>query len=321
LLFCFPDTLQILKRGFYYNYPAQEDLIYVTEELTFQNNSNKEINEIILQIEVDRYNLRIVDKNNINLVYLPEYEIIRMGEAYIGPDMINDLKDNKIHLLWIILNKPLLPHQQQIISMKYIEQSAIQRKWAELRIFEKETIKNKITFYDNETITISASWEEGLRVEGFPIFAVTKKETLLWFIPEKYKLNNYKDYIIIPLSCLVVGGGYHFLQYSIPSGLKIKYDIDYIYYTYYIGPERDEKRLIFSLLVFTLFFPLTELLFLLLHLNSISHLFDILEVEVVLILTTGFAQLRTKFINYRTWITISIILTGALFVIGLKCLL
>lgn len=119
----------------------------------------------------------------------------------------------------------------------------------------------------------------------------------------------------------------HFFQYSISPNLKIEYDIDYIYHSYYVGPEKDEKYLISSLLIFTiLFFPVTEILFLLFHLNSISHLVDILEVEVVLILTTGFAQLRTKLINYKIWITISIILTGilffgVLFLIGLGYLL
>ena len=34
------------------------------------------------------------------------------------------------------------------------------------------------------------------------------------------------------------------------QNLKIKYDIDYIYHTYFIAPEKDEKYLIISLLMF-----------------------------------------------------------------------
>ena len=74
---------------------------YITEELTFQNTGNKELGEIILEIDGFRDNLKISDKNGINLVYLPKYEIIKRGESKgeLGPDIINKVRDNKIYLL------------------------------------------------------------------------------------------------------------------------------------------------------------------------------------------------------------------------------
>ena len=328
MLFYFPGNLLILTRRFYYDHPAREDRKYITEELTFQNTGNKELEEIILEIDGFRDNLKISDKSGINLVYLPKYEIIKRGESKgeLGSDMINKVKDNKIYLLWIILNEPLLPGQQQFLSMKYVKQPGRKGKRGKLSIFLNENIKDKIIFYDNETITISANWAEGLSVEKFPIFAITKKQKILSFLPFPIKSSNYKkpDNIILLQDNTIhfrMNKESHFFQYSMSQNLKIKYDIDFIYHTYFIAPEKDEKYLIISLLMFMLLFPFTELLFLILHLNSISHLFDILEVEVVLILTTSFAQLRTKFINYRIWTAISIILMGILFVTGLVCLL
>ena len=68
--------MQILTRRFYYDHLAREDRKYITEELTFQNTGNKELEEIILEIDGFRDNLKISDKGGINLVYLPKYEII-----------------------------------------------------------------------------------------------------------------------------------------------------------------------------------------------------------------------------------------------------
>ena len=210
--------------------------------------------------------------------------------------------------------------------MKYVKQPGRKGKRGKLSIFLNENIKDKIIFYDKEAITIGATWAEGLSVEKFAIFAITKKEKILSFLPFPIESSNYKklDNIILLQDDTIhfrMNKESHFFQYSISQNLKIKYDIDFIYHTYFIAPEKDEKYLIISLLMFMLLFLFTELLFLILHLNSISHLFDILEVEVVLILTTSFAQLRTKFINYRIWTAISIILMGILFVTGLVCLL
>ena len=326
MLFYSPENLQILTRRFYYDHPAREDRKYITEELILQNTGSRKIKEIILQIEGFRDNLRISNKNNINIVYLPKYEIIKRWESKseISPDVINKIRDNKIYILWIILNEPLSPGDQQILYMKYVKQQGRQGKIRKLGIFLKENIKDKIFFYNNETITIGATWAEGLSVENFPIFAVTRKEKILSFLPPKSSIHKEPDDIIFLPNDTIhfrMNKESHFFQYSVSQNLKIKYDIDYIYHTYFIAPEKDEKYLIISLLMFMLLFPFTELLFLILHLNSISHLFDILEVEVVLILTTSFAQLRTKFINYRIWTAISIILMGILFVTGLVCLL
>ena len=328
MLFYSPGNLQILTRRFYYDHPAREDRKYITEELTFQNTGNKEIGEIILEIDGFRDNLKISDKNNIHIVYLPKYEIIKRTESKgeLSQDMINKVRENEIYLLWIILNEPLLPGQQQILSMKYVKQPGRKGKRRKWSIFLNENIKDKIIFYDNETITISANWAEGLSVEKFPIFAITKKEKILSFLPSPIKSSIYTelDNIILLQDDTIhfrMNKESHFFQYSISQNLKIKYDIDFIYHTYFIAPEKDETYLIISLLMFILLFPFTELLFLILHLNSIPHLFDILEVEVVLILTTSFAQLRTKFINYRIWTAISIIVMAALFVTGLVYLL
>ena len=68
--------MQILTRRFYYDHLAREDRKYITEELTFQNTGNKELGEIIPEVDGFRDNLKILDKSGINLVYLPKYEII-----------------------------------------------------------------------------------------------------------------------------------------------------------------------------------------------------------------------------------------------------
>ena len=139
--------------------------------------------------------------------------------------------------------------QQQILSKKYVKQPERKGNRRKLAIFLNENIKDKIIFYDNENITISANWAEGLSVEKFHIFAITKKQKILSFLPFPIKSSNYKkpDNIILLEDDTIhfrLNKESHFFQYSISQNLKIKYDIDFIYHTYFMAPEKDEKYLI-----------------------------------------------------------------------------
>lgn len=334
-----PKTINILSRRFYYHHPGLEDREYITEELNFENTGDKEIKEIILEIDAFRDNLRIVDKNNINIVYLPRDEILKRGIPTlneISPDMVDRVKHGKIYILWIILNEPLLPGQQQILFMKYVKQQptrGIQVNKGKLGIFLNETVTSQLVFYDKETITVNGSWAEGLSIEKFAIFIAMGKNKRKEIFPiplPQSNIPNNQDTMIQQLADtirFVINNESHFFQYAISQNLDVedsidvKDGIDYIFQTYYIRPEKTETYLIFSLLMITLFFPFTEILFLVFHLNSFSNLFDVTKVEAILILTTGFAQLRTKFINYKIWITGALILMGIIFVIGLVYLL
>ncbi len=314
LLFYFPGTLEILTRRISYSHPARESKKYITEELTIQNAGTKIVNEIILQIDNFRDNLNILDKENTNVVYLPKNEIIRRNNGHIDSDIIKEFVGNKIYLLWIILNEPLLPGHQEKLFMKYIQAAKIKRGI----IFQQAQYYDKISFYDRETISIFSSLEEGLTISSTPKpFAITRDQKLLIFIHEDVSIT---DNNVTTLPDNIIHWYYdphaNTFHYSISGDIKTKQNIDYILHKYIIAPEKEEKYLISTLLLFALLFPVvSEILLLYSHSSNVSHFFNILEVEFVLILTLSFAQLRTKLINYRSLLTASILLILAAFVI------
>ncbi|MGP6207528.1 hypothetical protein ACNF42_05825 [Cuniculiplasma sp. SKW3] len=279
----------------------------MTEELTFQNRSNDEINEIILQIDDFRNDLDILDKKNTNVVYLPKSEILKRNNGKINEEIINQFRSNEIYLLWIILNEPLPPGHQEKLFMNYISESKIKRGI----IFQEAQYYDKISFYDKETISIFSNLEEGLTISKSPSpFAVTKNQEMVFFIDNKGSNSQDNE---VTLRHSEIHWNYdpysNMFQYSISGNIRTKYNIDYIVHKYFLTPDREEEYLISTLLFFALLFPVvSEVLLRFSHLSNASYFFDILEVEFVLILTLSFAQLRTKLINYRSMLTASIML-------------
>lgn len=111
-LYFFPD-LSILTRRIDYQYLSNESTNYINEELTFKNNSNEKITEIIIEIEFFRYDLKIVDRFNRKILYQPKYNIIDKIREIDSTNyqLIEDIKNDKRYLLYLQLNEPLLPEK------------------------------------------------------------------------------------------------------------------------------------------------------------------------------------------------------------------
>jgi hypothetical protein len=315
-VFYFPNTLKILTRRINYSHPSHESIKYITEELTFENSGSQVINEVILQVDNYRDNLNILDKRNTNVVYLPKSEIMRKNDGSISNDIIGKFNKNEIYLLWIILNEPLLPGHQEKLFMKYVQAGKTRRKWL---ILLETQYYDKISFYEKETISIFSSLEEGLTINTTPRpFVMTKNQKAIIFIGRNTSsigniIKNSEFASFRAEEDSIIHWNYdphsNIFQYSISGNIKTQFDIDYILHKYFLAPEREEKYLISTLLLFALLFPVvSEILLLYSYSNTVSHFFNILEVEFVLILTLSFAQLRTKLINYRSLLTASVLL-------------
>lgn len=302
-LFFYPSTLEILTRRISFNHPSHKLERYALEEFTFQNNGNDDIKEIILEIDDYKDNLKIEDESGINIIYLPNPEIITRGAGtgYINQNIIDKVNNDEIFLLWIILNKPLEPGDQQKLVMTYFKTPKLKSIVKPKSVFDQEEYPEKISFYKQETLTVHASWEDGLSIKGVHLESIKKDGKSFPLSKESIHYRQSKDWF----------------QYSISSKIRAPNLIDYIYSVYYVEPEKSEKWLISTLLGFALFFPFTEILFIVFHLISISRLFYIIQVEVVIILTLTFAQLRTSLVNYKLYLTLSLIITASLVIIGL----
>lgn len=144
-----PENLDIITRRIHYNYPARQYRKYVLEELVIENNSDKEISEIVVEIDEFKRDLKIVDNSNKSLIYLPKYKMIERNT--LPGDIIKKVDKNKIFLLWIILNKPLSQGAQEKISMTYFAKPKIRRK---LHYYDSIKYLDRLKFYGKETISI-----------------------------------------------------------------------------------------------------------------------------------------------------------------------
>ncbi len=303
-----PENLNLITRRIYYNYPARQYRKYVLEELVIENNSDKAIFEVIIETERFKPDLKIVDKSNKSLIYLPKYKMLESNRRNMLPDdIIKKLEKDDIYLLWIILNEPLLPGAQEKISMAYFAKPKIRKI---LHYYDSIRYVDIFKFYGKETLSVSASIEDGISLDSkykriAPMSTISKKGDRGIIIDD---IAHWES-------------GENCFSYSISYEARIKNDIEFIVHLHVIVPEKSERHLVFSLVLFALIFPFTGIFLLIDHLESISYVFDIIEVEVVLILTLGVTQFRSKLINPKNLIIGAVIFMAFVSILNLWFLL
>lgn len=225
----------------------------------------------------------------------------------LSDDIIKKLEKDDIYLLWIILNEPLLSGAQEKISMTYFAKPKIRRI---LHYYDSIRYVDIFKFYGKETLSVSASIEDVIS------------------LGPKYKR-------ITPMFTISKNGGYGIIiddithgesrencfSYSLSYDVRIKNNIEFIVHLHAIVPEKGERHLISSLALFALVFPLTGIFLFIEHLESISYVFDIIEVEVVLVLTLGVTQFSSKLINPKKIIMGAVIFMAFVSILNLCFLL
>ena len=282
MLYLYPKRVEVINRQINYDYKGRTAKMEVNEKMSFQNKLKSNLNEIIIGIETNRTKLRIVDEDNKELTY-------------------EELKRN---ILRIILNKPVFPNAYMSVFLSYINyESPNREKLSRLfNFFKSPFFFINVDFYGNEKLSIFTEWEDAIELGYFNIFYYNKKQKYLYsFIPENgdFSHNLESDYI----------------SFSISHSERVRKNISSIRMIYLFNPEKEQLRLFSVLTVFTLLFPFTEIISVIL--SNISYLFDSIEVEVVLMLTLAFAETRTKLISPKKIIIFAVILTGVFFIISL----
>lgn len=315
-MFFFPETLKFFNRSIFVNHPPFEAVIHTEEELAFQNSGNDVIKEIILEYEEPRDSLMVKDKSGTYVVYLPKTEIMTRGreKGYLDKEMLHKVDNDKIHLLWIMLSKPLAPGEQEQLTITYLsnylpsEQPSLQPANSlktKLKIFDPVTNYQRIKFYKEETVTMTTSWEHGLSNRWIFVFAQDEDGARMSLKGDELNFKRQEGISKLDLT----------------PKFRVDKRIQEVFVMYLIELGKSEKLLIRTLLAFSLLFPLTEILLIIFHLNSIPSLFYMIQVEVVIILTLSFAQHRTRLTDYKKHLVLAIILTASLFSVGLAYLL
>lgn len=299
-LYFFPG-LDILTRRIDYEYLSSESTNYINEELTFKNNSNKEIQEIIIEIESFRYDLKIVDRFDRKILYLPKPSIINKIREIDSTNykLIEDIENDRVYLLYFYLNEPLLPGEIESLYMTYATKTEKYNKF----ISSVERSFWVLKFYDKETLTVSESWKGKLE-NVYPYMPLGVKETC------DKSMNNVVYLKDKNFHWAETENNFH---YSVSYQTKSEYNIDYIVHNSKLSPEQSERYLVGSLIIFSILLPFTLLFLLFKHINNISYSLDITEIEVVLFLTLGFTEFYRQLINIRRYIFIAVILAGVMF--------
>lgn len=299
-----PENLHIITRRINYNYPARQYKKDVLEELVIENNSDENISEVIIEIYDFRYDLKIIDSSNKSLIYLSKYKMLESNRRNMLPgNIIKKLEKNDICLLWIILNKPLLPGAQEKISLTYFGKPKIRRI---LHYYDSLHYLDKLNFYGKETISVFASIEDGISFDPkYKPIAITKNGN------KRVTIDNIVHW----------ESRENCFSYSLSYDDRINNDVEYIIHLYAIRPEKGERYLVFSLVLFALIFPLAGIFLFIDRLESISYVFDIIEVELVLVLTLGVTQFGSKLINPKQIIMGAVIFMALVVILNLWFLL
>ncbi len=320
MLFFYPKDLEIISRRIYYAHSSGILKRNATEKITFKNASERVLTEIILEVENFKANLKIIDNNGNELVYLPNYKIEEEGN--IPKDIINAMNEKdpekKRYILVIELKQPVKKDKYYSIYLDYIEYRKENKnknnyeKLAESRhfLYREAEYLDVIYFYDNETLNIFNHWEDGLSIEIGDPYIFGEKNSEEYSDDSIVELDNNRMHLDSRKNCF---------SFSISNKYRTSANIMSVGVIYNVMPEKRLIGLMQILTVFVLLFPFTDIISLILH--NISYLFDSLEIESVFILTLAFAQTRTRLLSHENWIKYALIIAGALFVFSTLSLL
>ena len=176
-LYFYPDSIEIISRRIYYNH--SEGLLKrdVREEITFKNKSEEELNEIILEIEDFKANLKISDNKRSELTYLPNYKILQRNDIpeYIKECTKKEDPEDRCYILVIELDKTIKKDEYCSLYLDYIEytkEEEYNKNYEDLTelkhfMYNEAVYIDVIFFYGEETLSIFNHWGNGLGVDEF----------------------------------------------------------------------------------------------------------------------------------------------------------
>ena len=313
-LYFHPSSIEIISRHIYYNHSEGLLKRTVREEITFKNKSEEKLNEIILEIENFKTNLKISNSKESALVYLPNYKIIQRND--IPEDIKEGIKkedpDDRSYILVIELNKTIEKEEYCSLYLDYIEYTKEEKQnntyegltESKHFMYNEAEYMDVIFFYSKETLSIFNHWGNGLEIGKFDpyIFGSNDsdgqdKDSIIDLDEKKIHLDNRKN-------CF---------SFSVSNKYRIKENLDSIAIFYSVKPEKKEYNLIQTLAIVTVLLPFTGITALYFH--NISYLFDSLEIESVFILTLAFAQTKTRLLSHEKYIRNIVILAGVMFIL------
>ena len=314
-LFFYPNSIEIISRR--KNYSHSEGLLKrtVRERITFQNKSEDGLNEIILEIENFKTNLKISSTIGNELTYLPNYKLIKREDIpqNIKESITTDDPDKRIYTLAIALNETIEKDEYCSIFLDYTEYPKEEKNGklgdgnteSSHFMYKEAEYMDLILFYGEETLSIANSWGNGLQIDE------TNDPYILGGLVSNVQDNDsFNELDELRMHLDMRKNSYSF---SLSDDYRNDKNIDSIAIFYSVKPEKNEYSLIQTLAVITFLLPFTGLTAL--YFKNISYLFDSLEIESVFILTLAFAQTRTRLLSHEKYIRNIVIFAGFLFIL------
>jgi len=314
-LFFYPYKIEIISRRISYNHSSGILKRDVIEKITFRNNCEIELKEVILEVENFKPNLKITDNTKVELTYLPNYKIIQRDD--IPEDVKNGIKlegPEKRYILVIELNRTVEKGAYYSLYLNYIE-------YTREKEISNETFENSaeakhfmhkeayymdiILFYEKETLSIFNQWEDGL--------SIGKSDPDILGSIDSDEQNDENEIIDLETGEIHLEHSKNNFSLSVSDNYRISKNINPVGIFYNMMPEKEEYNLIRTLSIFTVLLPFTG--FTALYFHNFSYLFDSFEIESVFILTLAFAQTRTRLISHERYIKWIVIFAGVIFLL------
>ena len=172
-LFFYPKTIEIISRRISYNHSEGLLKRITREKITLKNSSEKELNEIILEVENFKTNLKVIDNNGNEVSYLPNYMIAKRDDIpeYIKNGINQKEEVNRLYILVIELNQPVKKDEYYSIYLDYIEYPP--RNVIKHFLYEEVLYRDLIYFYGNETLSIFNHWGDGLSIDYSNLYIIS----------------------------------------------------------------------------------------------------------------------------------------------------
>lgn len=291
-IFSYPSELSIASRRITLNHTGGLLRREVMETITLFNSGNSPLPEIALEMEEFRSGLSIFDKEGNVIPFLTKEDI----RNRLTEDIKARLDRDDIFLAWMALSTPIQPQQYNVIKLRYLEyedpgKNVSDRTVSFLPFYRAPFFNIDISFFANETLSISFNFEEGVTHEYGPVLFARDKNG-----------NDIED--------VNIGDNFHYtvdqhnFSLSISGRRRNQTEIQSIMLLYTVFPDKELRSIVGGITWFSIFFPIL-IVITYFHFNNLS-LFGIMSTtELLSIFSLGIARFPSGLISIKRRLIIS----------------
>ncbi len=291
-IFSYPSELSIASRRINLNHTGGLLRREVMETITLFNTGKSPLSEIALEMEEFRSGLSIIDEEGNLIPFLTKEDIRnRLAEGIKAK-----LDTDEIFLAWMVLSRPIQPQEYYVIKLRYLEYEDPEKNISDrtvsfLPLYRAPFFNVVISFFANETLSVSFDFEEGVTHEYEPVLFARDKNG-----------NDIQDVSIEDNFHYDVNQ--HNFSLSISGRRRSQTGIQSILLLYTVFPDKEVRTIVGGITWFAILFPLL-IVITYFHFNNLS-LFGIMSTtELLSIISLGIARFPSGLISIKRRLIVS----------------